>query len=70
MAATLHGLCGSSDRPISIFLSKPCTRGSERSGGGRRGRYASPLVIIAHTMRAVLLAKATAASLRGLRPTG
>src|ERR1700761_5308023 len=31
------------------------------------GRYASPLVIMAHTTRAILLARATAASLRGRR---
>jgi hypothetical protein len=30
-------------------------------------RYASPVAIMAHTMRAILLARATAASLRGLR---
>jgi hypothetical protein len=30
-------------------------------------RYASPFAIMAHTMRAILLARATAASFRGLR---
>ena len=30
-------------------------------------RYASPVAIMAHTMRAILLARATAATLRGLR---
>ena len=30
-------------------------------------RYASPVAIMAHTMRAILLARAPAASLRGLR---
>src|ERR1035437_1621527 len=32
-----------------------------------RDRYTSPLFIIAQTMRAILLASATAATLRGLR---
>jgi hypothetical protein len=27
-AVTLHGLCGSSERPIGIFSRKPCTRGN------------------------------------------
>ena len=30
-------------------------------------RYASPVAIMAHAMRAILLARATAATLRGLR---
>src|SRR5215472_17267755 len=33
----------------------------------RWGRYASPLVIMAHTVRAILLANATAATFRGRR---
>src|SRR5271170_3830768 len=55
------------DRSAS-FLSSPATGADERQAAAAGcGRYACPLVIIAHTMRAVLLAKATAASLRGLR---
>jgi hypothetical protein len=29
--STLHGLCGSSERPIGIFSRKPCTRGNRAS---------------------------------------
>src|SRR5665213_1423200 len=35
LAAALHGFCGSSDRPISIFSLKPFTSANERSGGDR-----------------------------------
>ena len=41
--------------------------GGERSGGLRRPPQAVPFAIMAHRVRAILLARATAASLRGRR---
>ena len=61
-----HGISRSSVRPIIIFAvalspAMPAVQAAVA------GRYASPLVIMAHTTRAILLARATAASLRGRR---
>jgi hypothetical protein len=76
-AATLPGFCGSSDRPISIFSFSPSLAADARSGGGRRwpvglaARHHGP-----HDAGRprpapgqALLAKATAASWRGMRPS-
>jgi len=66
------GLCCSSDRPITIsFLSALFAPRHPRAGqpilDALGIRHASPLVIMAHAVRAILFAKATAASLRGRR---
>src|ERR1700733_7812923 len=47
------------------YVTKDHTEAASATGGWRR--YTSPLVIMAHTVRAILLASATATSLRGLR---
>src|SRR5207248_1849238 len=38
LATTLHGLCGSSDRPISIFPSSPAPRQTSDQATTGRGR--------------------------------
>ena len=47
------------------YVTKGHTKAAPATGGWRR--YTSPLVIMAQTVRAILLASATATSLRGLR---
>src|SRR5215471_20119375 len=65
------GVFRSSDRPITIFPVVPFSPfGDELAQvAARWGRYASPLVIMAHAVRAILLANATAATFRGRRCT-
>ncbi len=58
----------------AFFAPRPLRAGQAAAAAPAAGvatfllpRYASPVAIMAHTMRAILLARATAASLRGLR---
>ena len=64
------GVFRSSDRPITIFSCALSPSEDELAQvAACWGRYASPLVIMAHTARAILLASATAATFRGRRCT-
>jgi hypothetical protein len=64
----VFSLVGSTDLPSSAVHFHPFEDERTQAAAGC-GRCASPLVIMAHTTRAILLANATAATFRGRRCT-
>ncbi len=63
-----------SSSPAALFAPRHLRAGQAAAAAPAAGvatvllpRYAAPAAIMAHTMRAILLARATAATLRGLR---
>ena len=70
MAGRLHGILsivGSTDQHLVLCPLNPRHDARGQAAIGVCRRYVSPRAIMAQMIRAILLARATAASLRGLR---